>query len=254
VSILTFPPYRLDPAEHRLWRGATAVELRPKTFAVLTYLAERPGKLVRNDELLDAVWKDAVVTPGTLNTSIRELRKALGDDARQPRYIETVHRRGFRFVAPVQLDTEAREGDGGVARRLEDLARAAATAADRGAHREAVAHARRAIELLPGVPGDVGRRLELGRQLAVVALPGPRVGALDRCLELCRRLEGAPGESAVRAGLDALPQAERDAVEQRYLSALAEHEGGASAPASAAQALGGLSRLGRALAGRQGGS
>jgi DNA-binding response OmpR family regulator len=51
VSILSFPPYRLDPAEHRLWRGSTPVELRPKTFAALTYLAERPGKLVQNDEL-----------------------------------------------------------------------------------------------------------------------------------------------------------------------------------------------------------
>lgn len=102
METLAFPPFRLDPADQRLWRGSEPLELRPKTFAVLVYLAERPGKLVRNEELLDAVWEGAAVTPGTLNTSIRELRKVLGDDARQPRFIETVHRRGFRFVAAMK--------------------------------------------------------------------------------------------------------------------------------------------------------
>ena len=101
-GVLEFRDFRLDVAEERLWRDERPVELRPKTFAVLKYLAERPGKLVKNDELLDVVWEGAAVTAGTLNTSIRELRKALGDDAREPSYIETVHRRGFRFVAPVR--------------------------------------------------------------------------------------------------------------------------------------------------------
>ena len=107
---LSFHSFRLESDDQRLWHGSTPVGLRPKTFAVLKYLVERPGKLVKNDELLDAVWEDAAVTPGTLNTSIRELRKALGDDARQPIYIETVHRRGFRFVAPVR-SAEAEDED-----------------------------------------------------------------------------------------------------------------------------------------------
>jgi tetratricopeptide (TPR) repeat protein len=66
-------------------------------------LIEHPGQLVRHDELLEAVWKSTHITVGTLHSSIQELRKALGDDARQPCYIETVHRRGFRFIADVDI-------------------------------------------------------------------------------------------------------------------------------------------------------
>jgi len=110
VDTISFHDFRLEPDEQRLWSGSAVVELRPRTFAVLVNLVERAGKLVRNDELLDAVWGDAAVTPGTLNTSIRELRKALQDDARRPRFIETVHRRGFRFIAPVLVDDEEEPG------------------------------------------------------------------------------------------------------------------------------------------------
>ena len=60
-------------------RGDTAIPLRPKTWDVLVYLAERPGALVAKDALLDAVWTDTAVTPDTLNKSIGELRSALGD-------------------------------------------------------------------------------------------------------------------------------------------------------------------------------
>ncbi len=73
--------------------------MRPKTWAVLLYLVERPGVLVTREELLDAVWPDVAVTPDTLTKSIGELRVALADDSKMPRYVETVHRRGFRFIA-----------------------------------------------------------------------------------------------------------------------------------------------------------
>lgn len=95
---LSFSSFRLDLRGGRLWRGGDALSLRPKTWAVLLYLADRPGVLVSRDELLDAIWPDVAVTPDTLTKSIGELREALGDSARAPRYIETVHRRGFRFI------------------------------------------------------------------------------------------------------------------------------------------------------------
>ncbi|HSP96429.1 MAG TPA: AAA family ATPase [Candidatus Dormibacteraeota bacterium] len=79
--------------------------LRPKTWAVLLYLAQRPGALVSRDEILDAVWPDVAVTPDTLTKSIGELRIALGDDPREPRFIETAHRRGFRFLATPRATT-----------------------------------------------------------------------------------------------------------------------------------------------------
>src|SRR5262245_60862358 len=98
-AYIRFPPFVLDHAAECLRRDGEAVHLRPRTWNVLCYLVERPGQLVTKDDLLDSVWSDAIVSEGTLTNSIRELRAALGDDARSPRYIETVHRRGFRFVA-----------------------------------------------------------------------------------------------------------------------------------------------------------
>lgn len=101
LSVIRFPPFVLDRSAATLVRGPEAVHLRPRTWDVLCYLAERPGLLVTKDDILEAVWSDSVVSEGTLTNSIRELRAALGDDARLPRFIETVHRRGFRFVAEV---------------------------------------------------------------------------------------------------------------------------------------------------------
>jgi DNA-binding winged helix-turn-helix (wHTH) protein len=99
AAAITFAPFRLDPSRGRLLRGDQSIRLRPKTWSVLLYLAQRPGVLVTKDELLDAVWPDVVITPDTLSKSIGELRVALADNYRTPRCIETVHRRGYRFVA-----------------------------------------------------------------------------------------------------------------------------------------------------------
>ena len=92
-----FGRFRLHPVQG-LWRSGHAVHLTPKSLALLRTLAERPGELVTKDELLNQVWPQVVVTDASLATCIQELRKALQDDARRPRYIETVHRRGYRFV------------------------------------------------------------------------------------------------------------------------------------------------------------
>jgi DNA-binding winged helix-turn-helix (wHTH) protein/predicted ATPase len=101
IRELLFPPFRLDIIDERLWRGVEAIPLRRKTFIVLRYLAEHAAQLVTKEVLLDAVWPDVVVSEGALTECVRELRKALGDDSRSPRFIETVHGRGYRFIAPV---------------------------------------------------------------------------------------------------------------------------------------------------------
>src|SRR5262249_34876564 len=85
------PPYRLAPASGRLLRGDAEVRLRWKTFAVLQYLARHAGRLVSKDELLDAVWPETHVTPSVVTGCIRELRRALADDARAAHVIETAH-------------------------------------------------------------------------------------------------------------------------------------------------------------------
>jgi len=101
---IVFPPFRLDLRAGQLLRDRTPVHLRPKTFAVLCYLAERPGELVTKDALLDAVWNDVVVSQDVVRISAGELRAALDDDWTSPRFIETVHRRGYRFVAALEND------------------------------------------------------------------------------------------------------------------------------------------------------
>ena len=97
--MISFPPFRLDPVNEQLWRGRQLVALKPKTFAVLRYLLERPQRLVTKDDLLDALWAGVHVGEAVLKTHLREIRQALGDKAKAPRFIETVHRRGYRFIA-----------------------------------------------------------------------------------------------------------------------------------------------------------
>jgi DNA-binding winged helix-turn-helix (wHTH) protein len=98
---ISFPPFRLDFENERLWRGKQLIALRPKTFAVLRYLLERPQQLIRKEELLDRLWGDVAVGEAVLKTYLREIRQALGDSAKEPRYIETAHRRGYRFIGRV---------------------------------------------------------------------------------------------------------------------------------------------------------
>ena len=99
TSPISFPPFELDLRAGLLRRAGTPVPLRPKTFAVLEHLAQHPGELVGKRALLDSVWADVAVTEDVVRLSIRELRAALDDDAAAPRFIETVPRRGYRFVA-----------------------------------------------------------------------------------------------------------------------------------------------------------
>src|ERR1035438_9250307 len=98
----SFGPFRLDPVNQCLWRDDSRTSLTPKVFAVLRYLVDHPGRLVTQDELLEAIWPETYVQPEVLRTYILELRKALGDRAKHPIYIETFPKRGYRFIAAVR--------------------------------------------------------------------------------------------------------------------------------------------------------
>ncbi len=100
---LQFDAFRLDEADARLTRDGRPISLPPKAFAVLCTLARTPGQLVTKDALLDAVWGHQHVSESVLKTTISELRSALSDDAKQPRYIETASRRGYRFIGAVSV-------------------------------------------------------------------------------------------------------------------------------------------------------
>jgi adenylate cyclase len=96
---LSFGRYRFEPATARLWADQRELKLTRKAASVLGLLVERAGQPVTKQELFAAVWSNTVVSDDALTTCIQELRKALGDDAKQPRYIETRHRYGYCFVA-----------------------------------------------------------------------------------------------------------------------------------------------------------
>src|SRR5215471_2306132 len=100
-------PFRLDEANECLWHEKRAISLRPKAYAVLRYLVQHPGILVTKQQLLDDVWPNTFVSDAVLKDCIRQLREAFGDEAKSPQYIETAHRRGYRFIGPVSGDETA---------------------------------------------------------------------------------------------------------------------------------------------------
>lgn len=102
ASIYEFDDVQVQPDEFRALKAGKAVALEPKAFEVLRYLIEHPNQLVGKDELLDAVWKDTFVTQNAMTRVIAQIRKALNDDAKEARYIETVPTRGYRFIAKVE--------------------------------------------------------------------------------------------------------------------------------------------------------
>lgn len=96
-----FGDIRVEPTAHRVLRDGHELELEPKAYAVLLQFLDHPGELIRHDDLLERVWGHKYVTAATLSRVISQLRQRLGDEAAEPRYIQTVHGLGYRLVASV---------------------------------------------------------------------------------------------------------------------------------------------------------
>lgn len=96
-----FESFRLDTGNECLWRDGVQIQLPPKPYAILRFLVDHPGRLITHDELLDAVWPETYVQPQVLRTYMLELRKVLCDDPAAPRFIQTLPKRGYCFVARV---------------------------------------------------------------------------------------------------------------------------------------------------------
>src|SRR5687767_3674276 len=101
LMTLSFGGYRFDIETGRLWAGSREVRLTPKASAVLKELVLHAGEPVSKEDLFATVWSGTAVGDDALTSCIQELRRALEDDAKQPRFIETRHRRGYRFAAPL---------------------------------------------------------------------------------------------------------------------------------------------------------
>ena len=98
---ISFDRFSLDLANECLWKGPEALKIRPKAFALLNYLLQRPGQLVTKDELLNAVWPETFVGDAVLKVTVQQVREALEDDPKSPQFIETAHRRGYRFIGEI---------------------------------------------------------------------------------------------------------------------------------------------------------
>ncbi len=122
-----FGPFTLDTAAYRLLRSGEPVPLSPKIIDLLHYLVTRPSALVAKEELFNALWPDVAVTDNALTQAVSELRQALGDDSSNPTYIQTVARRGYRFIAGVEtlapaMDYPAAAGEPRAAERAPTIA------------------------------------------------------------------------------------------------------------------------------------
>ena len=104
---VSFGAFAFDTHTRLLSRGGQEVALPPRVLGVLELLLERAGDVVSRQELIDTVWKDAFVTDTSLAEAVSVLRQALADDPQAPTYIQTLHRRGYRFVAPVSTTNAA---------------------------------------------------------------------------------------------------------------------------------------------------
>ena len=107
----SFHAFRLDTANQCLWRGQERVSIPPKPYDMLRYLVQNPGRLVTHDELLEKLWPETYVNPELIRKYILDIRKVLGDRPDKPEFIETVTKRGYRFIAPVTDESAAESPD-----------------------------------------------------------------------------------------------------------------------------------------------
>ena len=107
MTTYSFDVYELDTQRHELRRDGVTIAIEPQVYDVLTFLVVHHDRLVRKDELLDAVWNTRFVTESALTSRIRDARRAIGDDGRAQRCIRTIHGTGYRFVADVRPVTAA---------------------------------------------------------------------------------------------------------------------------------------------------
>lgn len=180
-----FPPFHLDTVNQCLWRGwdrtdQERVVLTPRAYALLRYLVEHPGRLLTHAELLDALWPNTHVQPEVLKSHIFEVRTALGDDSKKPLFIETLPRRGYRFIAPVSDGAAPDLSVAPATGRL--IGRDRPLAALREALQRAV-QGERQIVFVTGEPG-IGKTAlvdEFQRQ-AALDIPDLRIGR-GQCIE-----------------------------------------------------------------------
>ena len=156
----SFQSFRLDTANQCLWRGPERVAIPPKPYDMLRYLVENPGRLVTHDELLEKLWPEIYVNPELIRKYILDIRKILCDRPDKPEFIETVTKRGYRFIAPVIDESATPPPELGTQKRDTESGRSASVSSGSAAvEREVGSHVTTQPPLsqsppLPGVPSS----------------------------------------------------------------------------------------------------
>lgn len=182
--LFVFDRYRLDERERQLLAGTQVVSLPPKVFDLLAVLVQNPGRLLSKQDLLDKVWPDVAVEEGSLTRGISYLRQALGTTADGQHYIQTVSKRGYRFISSVREVTgeEAEAKPSGISLPSALLATAAGDFVGRQAELAEMQ--------------DVWRRAKEGRHQLLLIAGEPGIGKTRLSLEFARRC-GAEGSTVL---------------------------------------------------------
>lgn len=109
--MIRFGPFQVDPRTWSLSRGGDAVDLSPRLVEILAAIVEKNGEIVTKDELLDRFWPGVNISENTLTRAVADIRKALGEQASEPQYIQTLARRGFRFISDVTVERSEPDDD-----------------------------------------------------------------------------------------------------------------------------------------------
>ena len=229
------PAVRIEAENEWAWCGERRLRLTPKVFAVLRHLVQHADRLITKEELFSAVWGETIVSEATLASCIRDLRKALGDSSRTPRYIQTAHRRGFRFIGPIAASMHrprrhepavppvARDGQGRGPTVLSTMSSLAPLLVGRAAELARL-HARlasaidgqRQLVFVTGEPG-IGKTTLVETFLSQIAVGhGPRV-ARGQCVE-----QYGAGEAYLPV-LEALARWGREPGGERLVQVLKQH-------------------------------
>jgi DNA-binding winged helix-turn-helix (wHTH) protein/tetratricopeptide (TPR) repeat protein len=196
-----FQPFRLDAVNQCLWRGEERISLTPKAFDVLRYLVDNPGRLVTHDELLEALWPETYVQPEVVRKYVLEIRKVLGDQPKAARFIETLPKRGYQFVAPVSNQSCVSLPDLGVSLTGKLVGRKPALAR-LDTHLRKAMHGLRQVVFVTGEPGIGKTTLVDAFQHEIAGYPNIRT-IRGQCVE------GFGGKEAYYPILEALGRLSR---------------------------------------------
>jgi DNA-binding winged helix-turn-helix (wHTH) protein/tetratricopeptide (TPR) repeat protein len=197
-----FKSFRLDPLNHCLWRAGARVPLTPKAFDLLRYLVDHSGRLVSQDEILEALWPETYVNPEVIKKYILSIRRVLGDSPEQPTFIETIPRRGYRFVAEVTDEAGAAPPESVAAGKGNVVGREAAIA-ELDRHLAKALQGQRQVVFVTGEAG-------IGKTTLVDVFHQRSAGRANLRIARGQCVEGFGGKEAYYPMLEALGQLTRD--------------------------------------------